>query len=89
MKIHIPTTQYGFIEAEVETVTEAQELSDEVTKAFTQPQGLTQRDFNTVIDRYLSEGTGETQTYLDMNNVQRGVIQEIKKSIKRIASVED
>lgn len=89
MKIHIPTAQYGFIEAEVETAYEAHQLHHEITEQFKAGAGLSDRDFNKVLDRYLTDGTGETQDYLDMNNEQKWLIQHIKRAYKRIGTLED
>lgn len=88
MKIHIPTEQYGFIEAEVETVEEAFELSESVKSTFKQiySTGLNAKEFNQALDRYVSEGTGETETYIAMSDEQKRVIQELKKSFKRLES---
>ena len=91
MKIHIPTQQYGFIEKEVETVEEAYELQEEIKDIFnpkSSTAGLSRIDFNKAIDRYLTDGTGETETYIAMSREQQSVIQEIKKSMARLSSKE-
>jgi hypothetical protein len=91
MKItyRIPTEQYAYVEVEkeyqedpsAETIKEHyQELAD----AFKVKVGLSQKDFNACLDRYLNDGTGETNTYLAMSPAQQAVIQEIKKAFKRI-----
>lgn len=89
MKIHIPTTQYGFIEAEVENAIQAHELHCEITEQFKEGCGLSDKQFNKVLDRYLTDGTGETQDYLDMNTEQKWLIQHIKRAYKRIGTLDD
>jgi hypothetical protein len=85
MKIHIPTEQYGFIEADVESVEQAESLSQEVKSMFSTGNGLSDKDFNQALDRYLTDGTGETEIYLAMNNEQKGIIQ----AYKRIGTLDD
>jgi hypothetical protein len=46
--------------------------------------GIKQREFNVALDRYLSERTIEEEVYMHMSLFQKSVIQEIKKSLKRI-----
>lgn len=89
MKLHIPTEQYGFIEVEVETIEEAVDMNLAVKNAFKPKVGLSQKEFNKALDRYLTDGTGDTETYLAMNNDQKRVIQEVKKAYKRIGALED
>lgn len=89
MRVHIPAEQYGFIEADVESVLEARELSDEVKRTFSDSSALSQKDFNKALDRYLTDGTGETETYLAMNKEQKAVIQEVKKAFGRLGASED
>jgi hypothetical protein len=47
-------------------------------------EGISDSEFNAALDRYLTEGTGETDTYVRMNKKQQHVFQEIKKALKRI-----
>lgn len=88
MRIHIPTTQYGFIEADVSNVEEARDIHDSVTAMFSAGNGIPDRDFNAALDRYLTDGTGETETFLAMSPRQQDIIQAIKRSYKRIGTLE-
>lgn len=85
-KIHIPTEQFGFVEVELdpEEGRSVVEVYREVASMFKVNEGLSTKDFNACLDRYLNDGTGETETYLAMSPAQQAVIQEIKKSFKRI-----
>lgn len=46
--------------------------------------GIEQKYFNATIDRYLMERTMDQEIYAKMSLYQKSVIQEIKKSLKRI-----
>lgn len=84
-KIHVPTVEYGFIEAEVEGDNEdAVEEHNDLLESYRGGLGLSRDEFNACLDRYLKEGTGETDVYLRMNKEQQNVIQELKKAFKRI-----
>jgi polyhydroxyalkanoate synthesis regulator phasin len=84
-KIHIPTEQFGFLEAEVETVEEAKELSDSVIAVF-RPNltDIDSKEWNSTLDRYLSTNTMEADIYARMSDKQKNIIQEIKRSVKRL-----
>jgi hypothetical protein len=83
--IRIPTTQYGYIETEFEgTAEQAIEEHNRILLLYNGGFGLETKEFNAALDRYLSDGTGETEVYLKMSKEQRAVFQEIKKSLKRI-----
>lgn len=82
--IRIPTTQYGYIETEFEgTVEETIAEHNRILLLYNGGFGLEPKEFNKALDRYLNEGTGETEVYLKMSKEQQMVFQEIKKSIKR------
>lgn len=84
-KLRIPTEQYAYVEVEVEGDPEdIVNAHDEFTRLLTPQTGLDSKEFNKALDRYLTKGEGETETYLRMNRDQKLVIQEIKKSFKRI-----
>jgi hypothetical protein len=90
MKIHIPTEQYGFIEADVESVEEAKRLSDEIKSEFNDNKtGLDTKTWNKCIDRYLTEHSLNADDYAQMNGSQIAVIQEIKRSLNRITYKEE
>lgn len=91
MKItyHIPTEQYGFVEIEAEGSL-GESDSYETVKAFVVPkaspeEGLDQKEWNTALDGYLTLNTMPSEVYERMSLKQKGLIQEIKKSIKRLA----
>lgn len=87
LKVHIPTEQYGFIEAEVETPLEAKVLTHEVKSTFNdqlQASKLTQVEWNQCLDTYIASGTLHSEEYAKMSQIQKNIIQEIKKSVKRV-----
>ena len=93
IKLHIPTEQYGFVEAEFEI--KGDETPDEIAekyyfiaKGFKQQEGITDKDFNGFLDKYLRENTGDLETYNRMSESQKNIIQAIKRSVKRIAPKE-
>jgi hypothetical protein len=45
---------------------------------------LSEKQFNEWLDRYLVEGVGDVEQYLQMDDEQKNIIQIIKRSIKRI-----
>jgi hypothetical protein len=88
---HIPTEQYGFIELHHDR-THPEDIHREYmeySEAFKVKEGLSTKEFNTALDRYLLDHTGETETYLAMSPEQQRVFQEIKKALKRIKSKEE
>lgn len=89
-QLRIPTgEQYAYIEVTVEgTPEEVVAAYYEFTKFVKPGIGLSSKDFNTAIDRYLTDGTGETEKYLAMNPAQQACIQEIKKAFKRLEGKE-
>lgn len=91
MKIHIPTEQYGFIEADVENAQEAKIISDEIKSEFSDNSngGLSKKEWNNSLDRYLSTQTLLADDYARMNKFQIDVIQEIKRSLSRITYKEE
>jgi len=83
--IRVPTVQYGFIEyfadAEPEEIAE---MSKHLNSLQEEKVGLSAKDFNKFLDRYLTDATGELETFNEMSEEQKGVIQEIKKAYKRL-----
>lgn len=63
---------------------EMAQLSDQ-RPTFDRP-GLSAPDFNKALDQYLTDGTIQMDDYLEMSNLQKEIIQAVKKSIKRIKS---
>ena len=84
--LRIPTSdQYAYIEPTVEgTPDEIVSAYYEFIKLIKPQEGLDTKDFNKALDRYLTDGTGETEIYVNMSVYQKDIFQEIKKSIKRL-----
>lgn len=83
MKIHIEIGQYEFVEIEGESVDELESYYLEVKNQFKTNEGLKDADWRKCLDGYLRTGKMEAGDYEEMNQFQKGVIQEIKKSLKR------
>lgn len=45
---------------------------------------MIRKDWNKMLDRYLVEGTMSAEDYENLNDIQKAIIQELKKSFKRI-----
>ena len=86
MKIHIRTEQYGFIEEDVDSVLDALIISKEVKALFygSEASKLTDSEWRSALDTYLTSNTMHAEQYANMSAIQKYVIQEIKKSVKRI-----
>lgn len=85
-KLHIPTEEYGFveIEEEVSTVEHALEAYKMAKDArISLKQGLSPLEFNRALDGYLELRTMPSEIYEKMDDRQKGVMQELKKSFKR------
>lgn len=86
---HVPTESFGYIEIE-EDITDKTMLENIIERydAFKRSEtacgeGITQKEYNDALDRYLTDNTGDTDLYTRMNKDQQKVFQEIKKSLKR------
>lgn len=89
IKLHIPTEQYGFVEAEFDWLEEGKiidpaEAYKQIGDLFRPQEGLSPKDFNQFLDKYLTENTGDLEVYNGMSDAQKAVIQEIKKAFKRL-----
>ncbi len=83
--LRIPTEMYAFIEIKHEgTPEDIVEAYREFTKLVKPVVGLPTKEFNQALDRYLTDGDMEAEVYVSMSDAQKAVIQEIKKSVKRI-----
>jgi hypothetical protein len=89
IKIHIPTEQYGYCEIDCETLEEAKDRYLEAKYIFTEKEGLDDKNWRRVLDRYLSENTMSPDEYDQMSNEQRRTVQEIKRSFARIKNKQD
>jgi hypothetical protein len=83
MKIHIEIGQFQFIEADAENVLDLKETYDEVKKVFSSGEGLDEKTWREVLDRYLTEKKMNADDYSNMSEKQQLFIQEIKRSYKR------
>lgn len=85
IEIVVPTVQFGKLTYMFEgTVEEAIAEHNKTLLLYNGGFGLEPKEYNKALDRYLTDGTGETETYLKMNKEQQQVFQEIKKSMARI-----
>lgn len=86
----IPTEQYAFAEFSFESDnTEAsmfKEAYDDLVQAFKPQAGLSVKEFNAWIDRYLTDNTGDIEQYVKMSPEQTNIIQTIKRSVARISA---
>lgn len=83
--LRIPTVQYGYMDVEFEgTPEEAITEHNRIISLYNGGFGLDQKEWNKALDRYLANGDGEADVYMQMSTEQQRVIQEIKKSFKRI-----
>lgn len=88
VKLHLPVEEYGFIEAElhVESDEEAIEAYNALKRLKIAPtEGLSPKDWNRALDEYLGQNKMSVELYEGMSERQRLLINEIKKSFKRLA----
>lgn len=97
MKIdyRIPTEQYAFVNVQQvfnknpspEEVKEYYEALKEAFRPVVEGGGATAKEFNAFLDGYLSSGKpGEMEVWERMSMTQKIVINECKKSLKRITT---
>lgn len=79
-KLHIPTAEYEFVEIETEGDIDEIKL---LLEKFKSKGGLEDKEWRKVLDKYLVEGTMESDEYERMSIGQKSVIQEIKKHYNR------
>lgn len=86
--VHVPTEQYGFISCELEgTAEDAMETYKEISQANKPKEGISPKEFNSFLDCYLSTGSppdGGITLWEEMSDTQKIVVNEIKKTFKRI-----
>ena len=85
---HVPTEQYGYISAEIEgTAEEAVDTYRELQRAWSGPPrpqpGLPDKLFNAWLDGYIAGKPGTVDEWSQMNDEQKLIINEVKKSHKR------
>lgn len=88
--IRIPTVQFGYLEFESDcTPEEAIFEHNRLIKLYnTSNEGLPHLEWNHALDGYLATNQMPSEVYEGLNDTQKGVIQEIKKSVKRITPKE-
>lgn len=95
IKYRIPSKDpYGYVEFEQENITETPEevrsVIDQLEemmsyhKGETAGPGLPDKEFNTFLDNYLKNNTGELEVFNRMNEEQKKMIQTLKKAFKRL-----
>ena len=90
--LRVPTSeQYAFIEVEVESenAEEIVEAYKEITQMVKPKTGLTDKEFNSALDKYLSSSDDESlssEEYANMNEKQKDIIQAVKRSLKRLVA---
>lgn len=50
---------------------------------------MNRKEWNEILDKYLMTNTLHSEEYYKLNDIQKAIIQEIKKSLKRIKSKYD
>lgn len=91
--IHVPVEQYGYVEGTYDTIPGAIEGYREVSKAWKAPvepeNGLNLKDWQQALDSYLMTGRLTEEQITGMSDKQKGLINEIKKSLARIKAKDD
>lgn len=92
--IRIPTEQFAYIETEFEgsrdeAIMEHNALLNEYNLSKTKKENsLTSKEWNAVIDRYLSENKIASDAYDRLSYDEKVVLNEIKKSLNRISKTQ-
>ena len=78
--VRIPTTQYGYIEAEqeYESVEEALQDYDRLVAVYTGGDGLSQKEWVQERNSYINEGKIDVEQFERMDKRQTDIINEIK-----------
>lgn len=86
--LHVPVEQYGFValEVEKESASEVKQAYDAIAQAFKLQNGLPEKDFNLLLDEYLSTKTIKNgqELYEKLSPAQRDIVQSIKRSFNRL-----
>lgn len=87
IKLRIPLSQFAFFESEfVGTPEEAVEEHNRILQLYNGGFGLETKEWNSALDEMLNTGSlkNGTELYAQMSKDQQLVLQEIKKSFKRL-----
>lgn len=92
-QLRIPTKEpYAYIEATVEGTPESiLEVYNDFTALLKDPvalQGLSVKDWQTTLDRYLSENVMDSNAYKAMSAEQQKFCQELKRAFARLKAKE-
>lgn len=90
--LHVPTEQYGFVSAEFDVpdgTTDADEIKHQyelISKAFKTEVGIPEKEFNAMLDEYLSTKTivNGQDRYEKLSPAQRDILQAIKRTYARL-----
>lgn len=85
-KAHVPVEQFGFIEAETDSVDEVIGVYRDIQVMFSPGKGLPHKQWCVWLDGYLNGKPGSVDEWSQMDATQKATIQEIKKAFKRIKS---
>lgn len=88
--IQIKTGEFEYIMQEFDgTPEQAVDAFKALKASYSTGVGLEPKAWNAWLDRYLKDQTGDADLYAQMSPEQQNVIQNIKRSIKRIAYNEE
>lgn len=82
-KLHIKIGDFEFVEVDCESYIQMVEERRQITEAFAPKEGLAQKEWNTLLDKYLNTATMEQHEYDSCSDKQKWMIQELKKCFKR------
>lgn len=84
-KIRIPLDQFAFIEIEAkEDLENIKEIYDFSKRICQNHEGLGDKEWRNVLDKYLITNTMESNEYEQLSPRQKDIIQELKRAFKRI-----
>lgn len=85
-QFQVKTAEFEYImqEADGLSAEEAVMAYRALQRAVKGEPGLEQKDWNRAVDRYLSNGGGETETWAKMSDKQKWFINEVKKAFARL-----
>ena len=88
-KLHIKIGDFEFVEFESDKIVDLVELYRTTKTAFEPREGLAQKEWNALLDKYLNTAKMEQHEYDSCSDKQKWMIQELKKAFKRGKSLEE
>ena len=88
-KIHVPTTDYGFIEAEYDTIEEALAEHDRIINIIKEKDGLSVSEWKRVRMTMLKTAEFDPNLLESLSKAQRFWINESKKTLRDIKREEE